>query len=66
MSILLVILMYATWSSVFSLGKIALSYAPPLCLTGARMTMAGLLLLTFIAFTKRSSFRLSLKQIASI
>ncbi|MBY0529323.1 MAG: EamA family transporter [Rhabdochlamydiaceae bacterium] len=66
MSILLVILMYATWSSVFSLGKIALSYAPPLFLTGARMTMAGLLLLTFIAFTKRSSFRLSLKQMASI
>ncbi len=29
MSILIVILMYATWSSVFSLGKIALELSPP-------------------------------------
>ncbi len=66
MSILLVILMYATWSSVFSVGKLAMEYAPPLFLTGARMTMAGLILLGFIALTKRASFKLSLKQLASI
>lgn len=66
MSILLVILMYATWSSVFSLGKLAMTYAPPLFLTGARMTLAGLILLGFIALTKRASFKLSLRQIASI
>jgi drug/metabolite transporter (DMT)-like permease len=43
-----------------------MEYAPPLFLTGARMTLAGLLLLGFIALTKRSSFKLSIKQLASI
>ncbi len=66
MSIPIVIFMYAVWSSVFSLGKLTLEYCPPLFLTGARMVLAGLLLLGFLAIFKRSSFKLSRVQIFSI
>lgn len=66
MSIALVIVMYATWSSVFSIGKIALAYCPPLFLTGARMTLAGILLLLFLACTKKLSLRLSGKQMLAV
>lgn len=65
-SILTVILVYATWSSVFSLGKMTLAYCPPLFLTGARMVLAGLLLLGFLAIAKRSSFKLNIKQVVSL
>lgn len=58
--------MYALWSSVFSLGKMTLQYCPPLFLTGARMMLAGLILLGFLAIFKRSSFALSRIQLISI
>jgi drug/metabolite transporter (DMT)-like permease len=66
MSILLVVLMYAVWSSVFSIGKMTLQYCPPLFLTGARMVLASILLLAFLAFFKRSSFRLNRTQLLSL
>ena len=66
MSILLVILMYATWSTVFSLGKMALEHSPPLFLTSSRMLLASVILLGFLAITNRSAFRLSIKQILSL
>ncbi len=66
MSIAIVIFMYALWSSIFSLGKMTLQYCPPLFLTGARMVIAGLLLLGFLALFKRSSFKLNRVQIFSI
>jgi len=66
MSIPIVILMYALWSSVFSLGKMTLQYCPPLFLTGSRMLLAGLLLLAFLALFKRSSFRMNKAQVLSI
>ncbi|MBS0625815.1 MAG: EamA family transporter [Verrucomicrobia bacterium] len=66
MYIFLVVFMYATWANVFSLGKMALEHSPPLFLTAARMLLAAILLLTFIAIRKRSSFRLSVKQILSL
>ena len=62
MSIFLVILMYATWSSVFSLAKIALEHSPPLFLTATRMLLASVLLLGYLALFKRSSFKISGKQ----
>lgn len=65
MSILTVVFTYALWSSVFSLGKMALEYAPPLFLTGARMTLGGGILVLFLALFKRSSFRLSPKTLFS-
>lgn len=66
MSLLLVLLMYAGWSSMFSLGKIALGISPPLFLTASRMLLAGVLLLAFMVFKNRKAFSLSLKQILSL
>lgn len=66
MSIFIVIAMYGIWSSMFSLAKLALQFSPPLFLTGARMALAGIILLVYIAFTKKSSFRLNLKQWGSM
>lgn len=54
--------MYAAWSSVFSLGKIALQYSPPIFLTGFRMALAGLLILLYLSFRNRTFFNLNLKQ----
>lgn len=62
MSIFVVILMYAGWSSIFSIGKMTLEHCPPLFLTASRMLLAGVLLLAFMALKDRFSFRLSLKQ----
>lgn len=66
MSILIVILMYAGWSTMFSLGKMALEHSPPLFLTASRMLLAGVILLAFLAFKNRSVFKLSGKQWFSI
>lgn len=65
MSIIIVILMYATWSTMFSLGKIALEYSPPLFLTASRMLLAGVLLIGFLAI-RRASLKLTFKQFLSI
>lgn len=66
MHIFIVILMYATWSSVFSLGKIALDISPPLFLTGARMLLAAALLLGFLFLRNRKSLLLNLKQLFAL
>lgn len=66
MSVFFVIAMYAVWSSVFSLSKIALHDAPPLFLTAVRMLLSGGLLLVFLTFTKRHLFKLNRAQILSI
>ncbi len=63
MSIALVIFMYATWSSIFSLGKLALHNAPPIFLTSFRMLFAGALLLGYLFIKKRSSLKIGKKQI---
>ncbi len=66
MSIFIVVLMYATWSTMFSLGKMALDHSPPLFLTASRMLLAGVLLLGLMSLKNRSSFKLTLKQFLSI
>ena len=62
---MLVALMYALWSTVFSLGKLTLVHSPPLFLTAARMLLAGILLLGFLALRRRSAFKITLKQFFS-
>lgn len=64
--VLFAILMFAVWSSVFSLSKLTLQYCPPLFLTGMRMALAGLLLLLFVACFKRSSFKLNRATLISV
>lgn len=63
---LLSILMYALWSSVFAFGKVALAYGPPLFLTACRMLLASAIILPFLAWKNLSSFRLSGRQLFSI
>ncbi len=62
MSVLIVIAMYAIWSSVFSLGKMALTVSPPLFLTSSRMLLASILLLGFLAVRNRAAFKITGKQ----
>ena len=62
MYIFVVIFMYATWSSVFALGKLALEHSPPLFLTASRMLIAAFLLLGYLAFRNRQSLKLTVKQ----
>lgn len=66
MSIFLVVFMYGLWSTVFSLGKMALDHSPPLFLTASRMLLASALLLGYLFFWKKASFRLSSKQWVSL
>lgn len=54
--------MYAAWSSVFSLGKMALEVSPPIFLTAFRMLLAAALLLGYLVIRNRSSFKFSRKQ----
>lgn len=62
MNFFLVLFMYAVWSSVFSLGKIALELSPPLFLTAFRMLLAAALLLGYLILRNRASFRFSRQQ----
>ena len=62
----LVVLLYATWSSVFAFGKVMLAYSTPLFLTGTRMLLAGALMAGYLLIRKRSSFRLNKIQWLSI
>lgn len=53
----LVILLYALFASVFTVSKTALEYSAPFFLVGSRMAVAGLLLLGYQYFIKKTSFR---------
>lgn len=63
---LFVILMYAVWSSVFSLGKAALASSPPIFLTAARMLLASVILLGYVFLRKRGALNLKAKQWLSL
>ena len=62
----LVVLMYATWSSVFAFGKVVLGYTTPLFLTGFRMMLAGVLMAGYLLIRKKKPFKLNKKQWLSI
>ncbi|HSW73460.1 MAG TPA: DMT family transporter [Chlamydiales bacterium] len=65
MNILIAVLMYALWSSVFSIGKWTLEFAPPLFLTASRMLIAGVLIFLFLLIFKRNSLKITGKQLLS-
>lgn len=65
-AILQALFLFATWSSMFPIGKLLLSISTPIFLTGTRMTFAGLLLIGYLILRKKASFRLSVKQWLSI
>lgn len=66
MSLLLLLSTFAIWSSVFSLGKMALEVSPPLFLTATRMLLAGVLILGYIAWSNRSLLKVTGKQLLSL
>lgn len=66
MAVPLIVLMYAIWSSVFSIAKMTLAYSPPLFLTGVRMLLASVLIIGFLALVKRQSFKVNRAQLISI
>ncbi len=66
MSITILVSLFALWSSVFPLGKMALEVSPPLFLTAARMLLAGFLLLGFLAWRKPYAFKINTRQFISI
>lgn len=51
-----VLVLCALYGAVFSVAKLALYYAPPLFITGARMILAGLLLLAYQYCFHRKQF----------
>lgn len=63
MAIALVVFMYAAWSSIFSLGKLALENSPPIFLTSFRMLFAGIILISWLFIKDRSSLKIGKKQI---
>ena len=63
MSIFLVIFMYGAWSSIFSLGKMALESSPPIFLTSIRMLFAAVILLGWLFLKDRKSLKIGKSQI---
>lgn len=57
-----IIILYALFASTFSLGKLLLSYTHPVFLVGIRMSIAGLVLLTYQYFQNWSSFKINKKD----
>lgn len=66
MYIIISILMFAAWSSIFPLAKITLAHCPPVFLTAVRMLLAGSILLTYLALRNRSAFQITRKQFFSL
>ena len=53
MPLFLVFFCFFAWSTCFTLGKATLACSPPIFLTGIRMFLAGIIILTFLAFSKK-------------
>ncbi len=58
----LIILLYALFASSFSMGKLLLRYTEPIFLTGARMSIAGAILLAYQYFCPTAYFRFKKKH----
>jgi drug/metabolite transporter (DMT)-like permease len=66
MSIALTVFMYAIWTSVFSLGKMALVNATPIFLTAARMLFGSGLILGYLAIYKRKALKIQKTEVFSL
>ncbi|TET06295.1 DMT family transporter [Candidatus Dependentiae bacterium] len=58
----LIVLLYALFSSSFSIGKILLKYTSPIFLPGMRMALGGLILLAYQYFYAHKHFRFKFKH----
>ena len=60
---ILVLFMYMLFASTFTLGKVALEYVDPIFFIGFRMTVGGILLLSYQYLFNRSHWRLDKKDL---
>lgn len=60
---LLVILLYALFASVFTIGKSVLEYSEPFFLVGSRMFAAGILMLAYQYLFRRDKFKFEYKHL---
>jgi drug/metabolite transporter (DMT)-like permease len=60
---LIIALFCLLWSFAFIAGKVGVTYCPPLILLAARFSLAGLLILGFMAF-QRDAWQLSRRDVA--
>ncbi len=63
MPLFLVFLTFFIWSTMFTLGKTALEFSPPVFLTGVRMFLGGLVILIFLAIARRQDLKIKKHQI---
>jgi drug/metabolite transporter (DMT)-like permease len=63
MPLFLVFFCFFVWSTCFTLGKTTLQYSPPIFLTGARMFLAGLIILAFLALFRKKDLLLKKHQL---
>lgn len=59
-------LLFAIWSSCFSIGKMAVGFSTPLFFTASRMLLASFLILGYLLIRKKSSLKLTKKQIIPV
>jgi drug/metabolite transporter (DMT)-like permease len=62
----LIVFLYATWSTVFTLGKMTVAYCPPLMLTSSRMILSGIIIITYLLIRKQNPFKLKKNQVFPI
>lgn len=61
-----VILLYALFASVFTIGKTGLEYAQPFFFVGSRMIVAGLVMLAYLCLFKRKEMVLKKKDLLRV
>jgi drug/metabolite transporter (DMT)-like permease len=62
----LIVFLFAIWSSVFTLGRMAVSHCPPLMLTSSRMILSGLIIIIYLFIRKQNPFKIKKNQIFPI
>ncbi|MEI8365435.1 MAG: DMT family transporter [Parachlamydiaceae bacterium] len=61
-----VLILYALFASVFTIGKTGLEYAQPLFLVGSRMLFAGVIMLAYTFFFRRKEFAIKKEHVWKI
>lgn len=64
--IFLPFLLFAIWSSCFSIGKMAIFSSTPLFFTASRMLLAAFIILGYMLIRKRSALKVSKNQLFAI
>ena len=59
-------LLFAIWSSCFSIGKLAVGFSTPLFFTASRMLFAALIILAYLFFRKKQRLKINKRQIVPI